>query len=367
MAGKILSSTAKTLALVSLVGGFMTVTPTAGAQPRTGGVTHDVKVAAGPSGAATEGIADRLGDSRTAGVYLDQDTRRFVVTVTDSKAADTVEDAGAVAERVTYDSAHLDSIKQKLDDTFRTPGTVWGVDIPNNQVVVRADSTVSAAEYTALADFIAPYGDAARIERIAGETTETASPINGGDYIWNSAVSCSYGFTVQSKSDPEYKSILTAGHCTIEGGNDWYKSDGTYIGYTTGHNYTDGNDFGLIRAYNTSGVTYYGNVQAQNGEAQDITYSRDSRVGETACSSGYNSKYSCGIVGYRNQTVTYTDGHQVTGMDMTSICRKPGDSGGPLFDQDAALGILSGANKSTCYSYYQPVNEALSWYGVEVV
>ncbi|WP_405848043.1 S1 family peptidase [Streptomyces sp. NBC_01518] len=248
-----------------------------------------------------------------------------------------------------YDTAHLDSIKQKLDDTFRTPGTMWGVDVLANQVIIHADSTVSDADFTALSEFIAPYGDAARLVRIAGESTEASSPINGGDYIQNGTVACSYGFTVRSKANPEYKSILTAGHCTIAGGNDWTKSDGTYIGYTTGHYYSDGN------------------VEAQNGEAQDITYSRDSWLGEGVCASGFHSTYGCGTVDFKNQTITYTDGHQVTGMDVASICRAGGDSGGPLFDLDAALGILSGSNDSGCLSAYQPVNEALAWYGVEVV
>ncbi|MGW3288425.1 S1 family peptidase [Streptomyces sp. NPDC001002] len=367
MIEKTLASAVKALALTSLVASLMALTPNANAQTQADHPSRDVQVAAGPSGEATQRIADSLGDSRTAGIYLDQDRQRFVVTVTDSKAAEAVKDAGAIPERVTYDTAYLDSIKQQLDDTFKTPGTMWGVDILANQVIVHADSTVSDTDFAKLDEFIAPYGDAARIVRIAGETTETASPINGGDYIQNNAVSCSYGFTVRSKTNPEYKSILTAGHCTIEGGNDWSKSDGTYIGYTTGHYFSDGNDFGLIRAYNTSQVTYYGNVEAQNGEAQDITYSRDSRAGEHVCASGYNSKYGCGIVGLKNQTITYSDGHQVTGMDVANICRGSGDSGGPLFDLDAALGILSGANSSECYSYYQPVNEALAWYGVEVV
>jgi streptogrisin D len=57
---------------------------------------------------------------------------------------------------------------------------------------------------------------------------------------------------------------------------------------------------------------------------------------------------------------------QITGMDVANICRGPGDSGGPLFDLDAALGVLSGKNNSEWYNYYQPVNEALAWYGVEV-
>lgn len=366
MARKIFPSAAQVLAVASLVVGVLAFTQGANAETQPNPSRHDIAVAAGPSGDATQIIADRLGESHTAGIYLDRGKRRFVITVTDSKTADAVKNAGAIPEQVTYDGAYLDSIKQKLDVTFKTPGTTWGVDTPANQVIIRADSTVSAADFSELADFIAPYGDAARIVRIGGGTNETSGSINGGDYIRNDSASCSYGFTVRSKTDANYKAILTAGHCTITSGNDWSKSDGTYIGYTVGHFYGNGNDFGLIRAYNTQNVTYYGNVTGQNGASQDITYSRDSRIYETVCASGYRSGYGCGLVGLKNQTVNYSDGHQVTGLDEANICRNDGDSGGPLFAQDAALGILSGANDSECFSFYQPVNEALAWYGMEV-
>jgi hypothetical protein len=351
--------------VASLIGSALAVAPNASAQEQTASPAHDVRVAGGPSGDATQKLADRLGRSHTAGIYLDRAKNRFVVTVTDEKTAEAVKDAGAIPRRVTYDTAHLDGIKKKLDATFKTPGTMWGVDVPANQVVVRADSTVSEKDFAALEKFAAPYGKAARVVRIKGETTRASGAINGGDYIENGVVSCSYGFTVRKKTDSNYKAFLTAGHCTNTSGTDWRKSDGTYIGYTIGHNVANGNDFGLVRAYNSS-VTYYGNVEAKDGVSQDIYYSRDSKIYETVCASGYRSGYACGMVGLKNQTVNYSDGMTVTGMDMVNICRNHGDSGGPLFAGDAALGLMSGFNTSSCYSYYQPVNEALAWYGMEV-
>ncbi|MFD1662033.1 S1 family peptidase [Streptomyces caeni] len=364
MSGKFLP-TARFLLIVSLLSSALAVTPSAGAQAEPALQTHDVPVAGGPSGEAAQRLADRLGRSHTAGIYLDRTEHRFVITATDERTAEAVENAGAIPRRVTYDTAYLDSIKKRLDTNFKTPGTMWGIDVLANRVVVRADSTVGKKDFAALKKFLAPYGSAARVIRVGGKTERTSSAINGGDYIENGVVSCSYGFTVRKKTDPTYKAILTAGHCTITSGTDWRKSDGTYIGYTTGHNFSNGNDFGLIRAYNSS-VTYYGNVEAEGGTAQDISYSRDSRLYETVCASGYKSKYACNSVGLKNQTINYTDGSQVTGMDVAFICRDHGDSGGPLFAGDAALGLLSGSNNSACYSYYQPVNEALAWYGMEV-
>lgn len=327
---------------------------------------RSVETVDGPTGDEVESLVERLGDARTGGMYLDRAGQRFVVTVTDGETAEKVESAGALAQRVAYGTEYLESIKEELDNTFWTPGTSWGVDVPANQVIVRADSTVSDEDFAELEAFVESHGEAASILRVPGETRPAASPINGGDYIQNGSTQCSYGFTVRNKSKPGELSILTAGHCTITAGKTWYKSNGTRIGHTTGANYVNGNDFGLIRADNGANVTYYGNVEAAGGVSQDIRYSRDSRVGETVCASGYRSKYACNSLGAKNQTINYTSGHRVTGMDVTAICRAGGDSGGPLFAQDAALGILSGTNSSACFSYYQPVNEALAWYGMEV-
>jgi len=355
----------KVLVVASLLGSALSVAPHASAQVDAR-PAHDIAVADGPSGDATQKLADRLGRSHTAGIYLDRAKDRFVVTVTDDSTAEAVKEAGAIPRHVTYDTAYLEGIKSKLDAAFKIPGTMWGVDIPTNQVVVRADSTVDQRDLARLQKFVAPYGKAARVLRVEGRTEHTAGAINGGDYIENGVVSCSYGFSVRKKTDPSYRAFLTAGHCTNTSGTDWRKSDGTYIGYTIGHNVANGNDFGAVRAYNLDNVTYYGNVEAANGASQDISYSRDSRVYESVCSSGYRSGYGCGIVGLKNQTINYTDGMTVTGMDVANICRNHGDSGGPLYDLDAALGLQSGANFDECYSYYQPVNEALAWYGMEV-
>lgn len=113
-------------------------------------------------------------------------------------------------------------------------------------------------------------------------------------------------------------------------------------------------------------MTYYGNGEAANGDSQDISYSRDSKVNETACAAGYRSKYACGTILYRNQTINCSDGTTVSGMVVARICRNSGDSGGPLLAGDAALGLLSGDNSASCQSFYQRVNAALAWYGMEV-
>jgi streptogrisin B len=56
-------------------------------------------------------------------------------------------------------------------------------------------------------------------------------------------------------------------------------------------------------------------------------------------------------------------------MIQTTVCAEPGDSGGPLYGGTVAYGLTSGGS-GNCSSggttFFQPVTEALSAYGVHV-
>jgi hypothetical protein len=75
-----------------------------------------------------------------------------------------------------------------------------------------------------------------------------------------------------------------------------------------------------------------------------------------------------GTVSATNATVNYAEG-SVSGLIKTNVCAEGGDSGGSLFDGTKALGLTSGGS-GDCTSggttYFQPVTEALSVYGVSV-
>ncbi|MEU6483891.1 S1 family peptidase [Streptomyces sp. NPDC046887] len=362
------STVLRAVLAAGLLAGILGAAPAAAdAEPGVPTAVSDGPVTAGISSAEAKTLSDRLGTTRTAGVWFNREQHRLVIGVTDQAAAQEVRAAGGLAEVVTYDLAYLDSIKAKLDTGIKASGVGWGVDTPANQVSVRADETVDSAEYTQLQELIAPYGEAARLERVAGTMTAHAS-VNGGDYIQarSAGHSCSLGFNVRKKGDPDDKYFLTAGHCTkptnADGRRDWLNSSNVYIGYTTGA-YYPGNDFGVVRHYNAD-VTKYGNVHAGGG-VQDITHSRDAHPYEDVCSTGYRSGYACGMVRQTNQSVRYTDGSTLHGMSIAQICRNDGDSGGPVFWGEAAVGIHSGSG-GQCMAYFQPVNEALAWYGMEV-
>lgn len=100
-----------------------------------------------------------------------------------------------------------------------------------------------------------------------------------------------------------------------------------------------------------------------------VAGSSESAVGASICRSGSTTGWRCGTVQAKNQTVRYPQG-AVTGMTRTNACAEPGDSGGSWLSGTQAQGVTSGGS-GNCSSggttYFQPVNEILSAYGLRLV
>jgi streptogrisin D len=304
---------------------------------------------------AAAGLSARLGD-RSAGSYLDAASGRMVVTVTDADAAQTVRAAGAVARLVAHSSAQLASAITALDGTASIPGTAWAVDPVANQVVVTIDSTVTGAKLDQLNAAVARLGDTVRVERTPGTFSVQ---ISGGDAIYGGQYRCSLGFNVRSGTTYYF---LTAGHC----GNlasTWYAnaSHTTVLGTRAGSSFP-GNDYAIIRYTNTS-ISHPGTVGSQ-----DITSAGNPSVGQTVYRRGSTTGTHSGRVTALNVTVNYPEG-TVYGLIKTTVCAEPGDSGGPLYASTRAYGLTSGGS-GNCTSggttFFQPVTEPLSVYGVSV-
>ena len=77
-----------------------------------------------------------------------------------------------------------------------------------------------------------------------------------------------------------------------------------------------------------------------------------------------------GTVQALNVTVNYGSEGIVYGLIQTNVCAEPGDSGGSLFDGSAAIGLTSGGS-GNCTSggqtFFQPVSEPISLYGLSVL
>lgn len=313
-----------------------------------------VPAAAQPGVAAT--LASHLGD-RTVGSYLDNG--RMVVTVTDDQAAGQVRAAGLTPRLVGRGGAELRGVLAALDSSARVPGTAWYVDPATDRVVVSVDQGVTGAALARVTAVTTRYGTAVYVERAAGLLRTT---IAGGDAIYGSSYRCSLGFNVHSGST---YSFLTAGHC----GNlatTWYSNSAhtSVLGTRTGTSFP-GNDFAIVQY--TSSVAHPSTVDLYSG-SRSITSAGNAYVGEAVSRSGSTSHVHSGSVTGLNATVNYAEG-TVTGMIRTNVCAEGGDSGGPLFSGNTAVGLTSGGS-GNCTSggttFFQPVTEALSAYGVSV-
>ncbi|MEU1688058.1 S1 family peptidase [Micromonospora sp. NPDC005707] len=311
---------------------------------------------ASPDAAAA--LATKLGD-RAAGAYADS-SGKMVVAVTDAAAARQVRAAGATPKLVTRGADKLRSATAELERSAKIPGTAWWTDAVTNQVVVSVDSTVTGAKLERVKAAAARTGGTVRIEAEAGVLS---TRISGGQAIYTGGYRCSLGFNVRSGSTYYF---LTAGHCTNLGST-WYSNSGqtSVLGTRTGTSFP-GNDYGIVRHSNSANAT--GNVYLYNGTYQDITTAGNAYVGQSVRRSGSTTGVRSGSVTALNATVNYAEG-SVSGLIRTTVCAEGGDSGGSLFAGSTALGLTSGGS-GNCSSggttYFQPVTEVLSRYGVSV-
>ncbi|MGW0997526.1 S1 family peptidase [Streptomyces sp. NPDC002520] len=271
--------------------------------------------------------------------------------------------AALAAPTANASDAHTFSANQltKASDSVLkadVPGTAWAVDSKTHRVVVTVDSTVSQAEIAKIKRQAGGDAGALVVKRTAGKFNKL---ISGGDAIYASSWRCSLGFNVQDASGNYY--FLTAGHCTDGAGTWWSNSSHTTTLGTTAGSSFPGNDYGIVR-YTNSSVTKSGTVGSQ-----DITSAATPSVGTTVFRRGSTTGTHSGRVTALNATVNYGGGDVVSGLIQTTVCAEPGDSGGPLYGGTTAYGLTSGGS-GNCTSggttFFQPVTEALSAYGVHV-
>ncbi|MBL1087458.1 S1 family peptidase [Streptomyces actinomycinicus] len=329
-------------------------------------------------------IANQLGSKRTAGIYYRND--RLVVAVTDQAAAETVRSAGAVAEVVPHSTAELSSAKAKLDQLTRIPDTAWSIDPSSNRVEVKIYAGVSDADRSRIEKAVSGYGDAVDITEHAGKIESTAYTMRGGVGITSEYTSggtdwittCTAGFNVQNASGKKY--MLTAGHCMGDGAVTWHRRSGDIpLGRAADWVYgndTNQSDYGVVE-YTNSNVTPYGTIQYKDGSEGQISRAAGAFEGEKVKRVGTMSQDLVGMVLATDATVTYTDGITLHHMIEASNCSVHGDSGGPLFSDETALGILSGGSyadrpcgdtdsQADRSSFYEPVYKVLSWEGLKI-
>ncbi len=228
-------------------------------------------------------------------------------------------------------------------------GIAWYKDAATGKVVVTVDKTVSKAEVARIRSSVS---DPAALQ--IKHATGTFRPfLSRGAAIYGGQYRCSLGFNV-TKGGQYY--FLTAGHCGRVAST-WYTNSNhsTLIGPTVGYSFP-GNDYALVQYTNTS-LTHPGGFTAANAF-----------VGEQVTRTGSTTGTHTGTVQALNATVRYAEG-TVRGLIQTNVCAEGGDSGGPLYDGTKALGLTSGGSGNCTTggtTFFQPVTEALSAYGVSI-
>lgn len=297
--------------------------------------------------------------TRFGGAWLTPTADRVVVAITDPAKAADVRAAGATPQVVKRSEAQLTTTKSTLDSkAAAAPASVsgWYVDVATNSVVVVA-AAGSADAATSFATSSGVAKDSIRVVT-SSEKPRTFADVRGGDaYNINNSARCSVGFAVQG-------GFVSAGHCGKAGDR------------TTGSNQSQGtfqassfptNDYSWVKV--NANWTPRGIVNHYDGTTIPVRGSDEAAVGASICRSGSTSGFHCGTVQAKDSTVRYAEG-TVFGLTRTDVCAEPGDSGGSFVSGDQAQGVTSGGS-GDCTSggttFFQPVNEILSTYGLTLV
>jgi hypothetical protein len=292
----------------------------------------------------------------------------LTVAVTDEASASEVTAAGAKPLMVSVPLSKLEEAKKALDnmdlesalgkraEDAATNIAAYYVDIASNKLVIEAmaDSTSQAADLAKKVGLVESEYEVKTVEAMP----TTFATIRGGDaYYINRAGRCSVGFSVTG-------GFVSAGHCGTVGSTASATTSGTSIGTFAGSVFPGSGDYSYIRG--TSGNTYSGRINNYAGSTLPVSGSTAAAVGAAVCRSGSTTGVFCGSIRSTGATVSYAEG-RVTGLTQTNVCAEPGDSGGSWYSGAQAQGVTSGGSgncQSGGVTYFQPVNEILSAYGL---
>ncbi len=213
--------------------------------------------------------------------------------------------------------------------------------------------------------------DFVKIKVVKGFTVTTA--IQGGNRIAGATIACTTGFNV---FDAERElGILTAGHCdnaasyqgvaapmVFQAEQDagdydvqWHKES------ATGPRQPQANEITLI------------NGPSPTLEITSVLPSTAMHLGDVVCKSGISGHYACGTIQDMNSMSNYNGviGRYIRARNLSAgPLSVEGDSGGPVFSNHAAVGIIHGrGGEGTGFEndlYYMPI-ERVSVLGVSVL
>ncbi len=289
-----------------------------------------------------------------------------------------IEKAGLDARVPARGQAELDRIKAELDRSAadKAPSGVvaWAVDLPSDTVTVKVNNVRGAAARAFIAK-AAAHGSAVRIERGQEKLEAKAAIYPGSKMTFNNTTQwCSVGYGARDSSGRQY--LVTAGHCVTN----TLRYDGAAFaqGYKTRYALgTRSVDMGILTINSGHSIT---TSVGTWGNSNPVAVRGGSRAssGASVCKSGATTGWTCGTIGSYNNTVTYVDLNGgpdtvVSGLATSSVCVEGGDSGGAYISGNQAQGMTSGGPtnqqctggvNSRGSSYFQPLDDALRYYGL---
>ncbi|WP_030345935.1 S1 family peptidase [Streptomyces californicus] len=302
----------------------------------------------------------------------------LTVNAGDTAEAAAIEKAGLEARVPARGQAELDRIKAELDRAAadKTPSGVvaWAVDLPSDTVTVKVNNERGAAAKAFIAK-AARHGAAVKIERGQEKLEAKAAIYPGSKMTFNNTSQwCSVGYGARDSAGRQY--LVTAGHCVTN----TLRYDGAAfaLGYKTRYALgTRSVDMGILTINSGHSIT---TSVGTWGNSNPVAVRGGSRAssGAAICKSGATTGWTCGTIGSYNNTVTYVDLNGgpdtvVSGLATSSVCVEGGDSGGAYISGNQAQGMTSGGPtnqkctggvNSRGSSYFQPLDDALRYYGL---
>ena len=318
-----------------------------------------------------EQLRSSTGDS-FAGAWISEDGTTLNVGITDQALAADVTAAGATPTilgnsfsklqeaKLALDKLDIDQSKAKtLDTSSATSGiAAYYLDVVANKLVLEALAS-STAHAEALAAQVGLTASEFEVRTVETMPTTLATVLGGDAYLINRSSRCSIGFSVTT-------GFVSAGHCGTSGASAT-TSSGASLGTFSGSVFPGSADMSYIRT--VSGTTLSGYIDGYGQGNLPVSGSTAAATGASICRSGSTTGVHCGTVRALGATVTYSQG-RVTGLTQTNVCAEPGDSGGSFYSGAQAQGVTSGGSgdcSSGGTTYFQPVNEILSTYGLTLV
>lgn len=319
------------------------------------------------------------------GTWLDHRSARapseaFTLVVAVTADAESVREAvaqlvpqgvGVDVRTVRYTEQALDSLQERINNDREFQASL-GIDvyyIGTNVVRNLVEIGISRPDEAAAEALATRYGpDMVEIFVIAPPELDACTrsncgpPWKGGLKIYNDASPvgyCTSGFVAVSGTGNKYQ--WTAGHC---GGTRW-NHNGIFMGAVKQNTFIQNSPADSqaldIADVDASNIIVTGSATCNPCFTRSIT-SRQlrtaDRVGQTACMSGFASGSSCGVIKSTNTTFTYTDfGVTLVRQRVADYTRNPGDSGGPVFAGNMAMGSHVHFQSDTGWAVYSQVNE----------